>query len=179
MARSRRLVFYEDDAEVIQRALAEARRAVAMRFAMILHVEGHPMFLDADPPASSVGHPETLAALFAAAFAACREPRRLLDPAELEEVRMRTADRCLLLTLFSGQLILAAEYELNESPQERVESEVRRAIERVGAVVEAIHRRAPPDDPDDLTGARARLRPGDAPRRPPPAPGSSARAPDS
>jgi hypothetical protein len=156
-----------DDTEQrrVDDCLERARARARARSCLLFHVDGHPVTLRSGINA------ETLAALFAATFAAAREPGKLVSEGDATELRLLLGRDCFDIVKADAEVMLGTIYNLEETTHEEVSRCFAEAVKELATLLPKLHRR----EGGGSAGRGAVLRPGDPPRQPRPPRGRSDR----
>ena len=106
--KSRRLVFYQDDVDKIDKALINYQTLSKSRCNILVDIEGHAVTKVGDTEGIDL---ETIAALVAASFAATKEVAKILGQTEFTTLTHQGKVESIQLTLIGQRTILATIFD--------------------------------------------------------------------
>jgi predicted regulator of Ras-like GTPase activity (Roadblock/LC7/MglB family) len=106
--KSRRLVFYQDDVDKIDKALINYQTLSKSRCNILVDIEGHAVTQVGDTEGIDL---ETIAALVAASFAATKEVAKILGQTEFTTLTHQGKVESIQLTLIGQRTILATIFD--------------------------------------------------------------------
>ena len=133
--RDRRLIFYEDDVERINKALDNYQSLSKSKCNILIDIEGHPVTQVGTTEGINL---ETISALVAASFAATKEVAKILGQNEFTTLNHQGKNESIQLTLVGDRTILATIYDLQSTTPGMVMFYTKELVEKLNVVFKEI-----------------------------------------